>query len=129
MALLSEPECHLAAEMLEFDAAAFCCPHVSSPPDICSFCPEGQVVTNPEKIVSSEYGQLKCGDIDGSMQLIPTIESCEFTRKKFDTALCCDHGSQTSAGASGLNAGSSGFLNWRLADTALLVVAVLQALS
>ncbi len=89
LALLSESECYLADEILEFDASAFCCPHLAAPPDVCSFCPESQVVIDPDIIISSEYGPVTCGDIDDSMRLIPTIEACQYTQQKFDAALCC----------------------------------------
>jgi len=87
--LLNDPECHMADEILEFDAAAFCCPHTADSPGICEFCPEGKTVTDPEKLISSEYGPLTCGDIEESMRLIPTARSCLFTRNKFDTDICC----------------------------------------
>jgi hypothetical protein len=93
-ALLSEAECHSAAEILEFDAAAFCCPHVAQSPNICQFCPDGTSIGDPDKIISSDYGPMKCGDIQESIELIPTEKSCEFTKSKFKTHLCC-----TSSGA------------------------------
>jgi hypothetical protein len=87
-ALLSSAECPVAGQLLEFDAAAFCCPEVA-PPEVCSFCPETQVVRDPEKVVPTEYGMLKCGDIDSSLSLVPTESSCAFAKKSFDSDLCC----------------------------------------
>jgi hypothetical protein len=95
--LFSPSECPLAAEMLEFDAAAFCCPHLLSPPGICEFCHEGTTVADPEKLVSSGYGPISCGDIEESMRLIPTLTSCAYTRSKFDPSICC---SSSGAGSS-----------------------------
>jgi hypothetical protein len=87
--LLNEAECYSSAEMLEFDAAAFCCPLAGQSPNTCQFCPEGTSVTDPDKIISSDYGSLKCGDIQESIELIPTAKSCEFTKSKFNIEICC----------------------------------------
>jgi hypothetical protein len=87
--LLNEAECHSAAEILEFDATAFCCQLFDQSPRICQFCPDGTSIGDPDRIISSDYGPLKCGDIQESIELIPTAKSCEFTKSKFNTDLCC----------------------------------------
>jgi hypothetical protein len=93
--LLSEAECHIASEILEFDATAFCCPGVKEKPKICSFCPNGSVI-NPEKLILSGYGPLKCGEIEESLSFIPTEMACIFTKNKFDIDLCCASASASS---------------------------------
>jgi hypothetical protein len=94
--LLNNAECHSAAEMLEFDAAAFCCPHVAPAPTTCQFCPKGTSLVDPDKVISSGYGPLKCGDIQTSIELIPAQTSCNFTKSKFDIDQCCSSGASSS---------------------------------
>lgn len=89
-ALLSEVECSLASEILEFDAAAFCCEGLD-PPDLCPFCPTGQKVADPDKVVPTQYGFLKCGDIEESLRMVPTTESCSLVMQSFDSSLCCEY--------------------------------------
>ena len=91
-ALLSRDECPNAAEIFEFDAAAFCCPDTVPPPEVCSLCPESQSVHNKDIVVASEYGTLTCGEIEESLSLIPTRESCEFALAKFPVNECCRDG-------------------------------------
>lgn len=123
LALLSDAECYLADEMLEFDASAFCCPHAAAPPGICTFCPQGQIVTDRERIASSGYGPVTCGDIDDSMRLIPTVEACQFTRQKFDTTICCGDSVASGSNSRGTTNGA-----WRLASAAIHIVAALRTL-
>jgi hypothetical protein len=88
-ALLTRDECPMASHVLEFDASAFCCPHVVSPPAVCSFCPNTQVLGDPDKEIATEFGLLKCGDVAESLSLVPTEESCHFARSKFNAEQCC----------------------------------------
>jgi hypothetical protein len=88
-ALLSHQECPMASELFEFDAAAFCCPNDVAPPGVCSFCPSGQQVANPNRVISTTYGSLTCGEIDESLSLIPTEVSCNFARERFSDQECC----------------------------------------
>ena len=87
--LFSKAECSQVSTLLEFDAAAFCCPGVSKPPQVCNFCPENTVVRDPEQLVWTEYGELACGEIETSISMIPTEESCKFVLEKFDQSVCC----------------------------------------
>lgn len=98
-ALFSSAECPLASQLLDFDAAAFCCPDVKPPPNVCSFCPNTQVLGDPEKLIPTEFGMLKCGDIENSLSLVPTESSCSFAKEQFNTEQCCVYpGEQTSSG-------------------------------
>ena len=115
-ALLGRDECPNAAEILEFDAAAFCCPDIEPPPAVCSLCPESQSIQNKDMVVASEYGTLTCGEIEASFSLIPTRESCEFALAKFPTNECCtDRGD-------GAFTSSGGFVYARAIGTALLLM-------
>lgn len=87
-ALLTAGECDVAQEILEFDAAAYCCEGVE-PPDLCAFCPEGQQVVTPNKEVATAYGMVECGDIEESLRFVPSIESCLFLKKSFNSDMCC----------------------------------------
>lgn len=87
-ALLNIGECAVASQVLEFDAAAFCCEGVE-PPNVCDFCPSGQEVVDPDKTISSEYGFVRCGDIEQSLQMVPTNDSCTLIKKSFPIEMCC----------------------------------------
>lgn len=119
-ALLSSAACPLSSQLLEFDAAAFCCPGVVPPPRVCSFCPNTHVMGDPEKLVHTEYGMLKCGDIETSLSLVPTKDSCSFAKEQFDSNLCCVNRD---------NAASGGFSNVRrFLRIAYIIAGVLAAL-
>jgi hypothetical protein len=98
-ALLSSAECPLSNELLEFDASAFCCPHVSPPPNVCSFCPNTQVLGDPEKLVHTGYGTRKCGDIENSLSLVPTESSCSFAKEQFHSDHCCVYPGKATSGS------------------------------
>lgn len=102
--LLSKSECSMASELLEFDAAAFCCPNeFVSPPGVCSLCSndddnstenhqqQDYSLFDPDKVVMTRYGNLKCGDIEESLSMIPTKESCTTLKNEFDPSLCCSN--------------------------------------
>lgn len=84
--------------MFEFDAVSFCCPEmVPATPSICQFCPDGTSVMDPGKIISSGYGPSTCGEIQESIELIPTAASCDYTKSKFGIDLCCTSGESTAS--------------------------------
>lgn len=87
-ALLSKGECDVASQILEFDAAAFCCEGVDAP-NMCDFCPAGQEIINPDKQIATQYGFVKCGEIEESLSMVPTVDSCAFVKRSFNSGLCC----------------------------------------
>jgi hypothetical protein len=87
-ALLKQGECAVSSHILDFDATAFCCEGVE-PPDICDFCPVGQEVVNPDKTIATQYGFVKCGDIEESLRMIPTPSSCDFVKQSINSDMCC----------------------------------------
>jgi len=107
LSLLTTGECHVASQILEFDAAAFCCNGVE-PPNVCDLCPAGQEILNPHKQVSTKYGTVKCGDIEESLRMVPTTESCAYAKKSFHSDMCCGvPGSSATSPTSGLGSGLS----------------------
>jgi len=102
-ALLSFGECIVAEQVLEFDAQAFCCEGVE-PPGECQFCPSGQEIIHPDKIIASTYGFAKCSDIDESLRMVPTEEACESTKQSFPIEQCCGYpGERSSAEGTPVN--------------------------
>lgn len=96
LALLSHGECSVAPQVLAFDAAAFCCEGVE-PPNVCDFCPSGQQVLDPEKIIESPYGAVRCGDVHETLQMVPTEESCDLLLRSFSAELCCGRPGESAA--------------------------------
>lgn len=87
-ALLNQGECSVAPKILDFDATAFCCEGVE-PPNLCDFCPEGEEIVNPAKTIATQYGFVKCGDIEESLRMIPTVGSCQFVKQALNPGMCC----------------------------------------
>ena len=73
--LFSAEECtSLVNDILDFDAPSFCgCPD-SKKPEVCSLCPEGSALDNPD-FVLGEWGYT-CAELARSIEYIPTEESC-----------------------------------------------------
>lgn len=97
-ALLAEGECSVASEILDFDAAAFCCQGIDAP-DLCPMCPTGQILSNPDREVRTEYGTMKCGEIEDSLRMIPSLKGCAVARQSVNSGQCCEFsGARSSVG-------------------------------
>jgi hypothetical protein len=87
-ALLNQGECVVSQQLLEIDAGAFCCEGVE-PPNACQFCPDGQQVVHPDRTISTSYGEVACGDIEETLRMVPTEESCDDIKRSFSPEQCC----------------------------------------
>ena len=97
-------DCAEEIAFLSFDASAYCGCTGFEPPALCEFCPESQLVTNPDLAPEGASGAT-CGDLEDFADFVTTANLCSAVQA-YAVVCCRDPGAPTVAPSVGFFPGT-----------------------